>query len=92
MPIEFKSITNVGEKSKYVWLNLYTDEKKYRLNISNLNWRYDWSNAIDMDDYCRRYNDDDDEDYCYRSSSYEESLLDACDGNWAAAMELEDRG
>ena len=62
------------------------------MNISRLNWRTDWSHAIDMGDYGRYDEFYDDDDYSSRRSSYTESLLDACDGDWDAAMELEDRG
>ena len=92
VPQKFKSISTIGCRSNYIWLNLNTEEKKYRLNISRLNWRTDWSHAIDMGDYGRYDEFYDDDDYSSRRSSYTESLLDACDGDWDAAMELEDRG
>lgn len=92
VPKRFKSMSSVGKRANYIWLNLNTEEKKYRLNISRLSWRQNWSHAIDMEDYNRHYEYEEDADYGYRRSSYENSLLEACDGDWDAAMELEDRG
>lgn len=92
VPQKFKSISTIGARSNYIWLNLNTEEKKYRLNISRLSWCHNWSHAIDMEDNSRHYEYDDDNDYSYKRSSYVDSLLEACDGDWDAAMELEDRG
>ena len=68
VPPKFKSISTIGARSNYIWLNLNTEEKKYRLNISRLSWCHNWSHAIDMEDNSRHYEYDDDNDYSYKRS------------------------